>query len=93
MRGHFFFMIIVASIIIASHALLISVAVRRKWFNGRLPEMYKFPHIEIKLFIIFSMGMLNVSLGVLSTPHTAIGWKVYCTYTHTYAMHGWMDIH
>jgi len=63
-------------IIVALHALFIFVAVKRKWFNGKLPEMYKFPHIEVKVCIGASIGMLNVSLGVLSTARTAVGWKV-----------------
>jgi hypothetical protein len=76
MTRQFFFMMVVASFVILLHALFICVAVMRQWFGGKLPEMFKFPHLEIKLFIAISIGMLDVALGVLSQPRTAVGWKV-----------------
>lgn len=76
MRGQFFFMSCVAFAFVGMHALFIYTAKRRKWFNGVLPQIFKFPHIEIKIFFGMSMGMLNVALGVLSNTNTAPGWKV-----------------
>jgi len=76
MRGQFFFMMTIIAVIVGLHAMFVLVATRRKWFNGKLPQMYRFPHVEIKLFIGFSMGMLNVSLGVLASANTAKGWKL-----------------
>jgi hypothetical protein len=77
MRGQFFYMITLWVFVVFCHALFIWVARVKNWYGGKLPEMLKFPHIEVTLFIIFSMGMLDVALNVLATPNTAIGWKVY----------------
>jgi hypothetical protein len=82
-------MICMVSFVIGCHVLFIHVARRRKWFDGELPEVYKFPHIEIMMFLVLSMGMLDVGFAVLTTPNTAIGWKVCvphitaCIYIHT----------
>jgi hypothetical protein len=76
MRGQFFYMICISLFVVMCHALFIWRARVKKWFGGKLPEMFKFPHIEITLFIIFSMGMLDVAFNVLATPNTANGWKV-----------------
>lgn len=76
MRGQFFFMSIIGFCIIGFHAIFILVAKWRKWFDGVIPDMYKFPHIEIKLFIALSMGMMDVAFGILAEPKTAPGWKV-----------------
>jgi hypothetical protein len=83
-------MICMVSFVIGCHVLFIHVARRRKWFDGELPEVYKFPHIEIMMFLVLSMGMLDVGFAVLTTPNTAIGWKVCvphitaCIYPHTH---------
>lgn len=79
MRGQFFFMVMVATVIVGLHALFVFVATKLKWFDGKLPEPFKFPHLEIKLFIALSIGMLDVAFGVLVQHKTAPGWKVYIT--------------
>jgi hypothetical protein len=77
MRGHFFFMVLFGSLVFCGHLLFLKVGIEHfKWFDGTPPPIFKLPQIEIKLFVVFSMGMLNVGAGVLSSMHTAIGWKV-----------------
>lgn len=78
MRGHFFFMITATIIVLALHFLIVTVVVSLKLFKGgSIPQMLKFPHIEIKMIFLFTVGMLDVGLGVFANPKTSIGWKVY----------------
>jgi hypothetical protein len=86
-------MICMVSFVIGCHALFIHVARRRKWFDGELPEVYKFPHIEIMMFLVLSMGMLDVGFAVLTTPNTAIGWKVCAPHTSHHSMHIYPHTH
>ena len=50
-------------------------AKQKKLFDP-IPEMIKFPQLEIKLFLILCTGMLDVAFGVLTTTHTRLGWKL-----------------
>lgn len=76
MRGHFFFMVTLGSAAISMHILLLKAVKRWKWLGEEIPPLIKFPQFEIKLFIVFSMGMIDTGLGVLAAPDTAPGWKV-----------------
>lgn len=44
--------------------------------ENKINQAFLFPHFEIKIFILFSMGMLDVGFGVLSSKKSSIGWKV-----------------
>jgi len=46
----------------------------RKLFDP-IPEPFKFPQLEIKLFLILCTGMFDVAFGVLTNSRTRWGWK------------------
>jgi hypothetical protein len=58
------------------HLAFLKLLKKWKWLGEHIPPLFDFPQFEIKLFIGFSMGMLDVALGVLASPRTAGGWKV-----------------
>ncbi len=59
------------------HVVLLKAIKKWEWFGENvLPPLFAFLQFEIKLFIGFSMGMLDVGLGVLATTQSAFGWKV-----------------
>lgn len=77
MRGHFFYMVTLAAASITMHVALLTAIKKWEWFGEKMPPLFNFPQFEIKLFIGFSMGMLDVSFAVLANPSSAPGWKVY----------------
>jgi hypothetical protein len=76
MRGHMFYMITTGVAAISMHVVLLKALEKWKWLGEHVPPLFNFPQFEIKLFIGFSMGMLDVALAVLATIACAPGWKV-----------------
>ena len=40
------------------------------------PQSFLFPHPEIKIFMVMSLGMFDSAVTVVTTPGAAHGWKV-----------------
>lgn len=72
MRGHLFYLGLVIVLTLFIHKVVYVIYD----FNGaEVPAMARAPKIEIQVFFVLLMGMLDVSAQVLFNSDTATGWK------------------
>ncbi len=76
MMGHTFYAGGMTLLTTAAHLVFIE-ANRFMGTLSKVPGPFKFPQMEIKIFMALSMGMLDVSTTVLlAGPETGLGWKL-----------------
>ena len=80
LKFHLFYAIPMFFGTVLLHYMGISLIKKYKLLNP-IPEPFKFPQFEIKLFLALCTGMLDVAFGVLTTVHSRVGWKfIACIY-------------
>ena len=72
MRGHFFFSSTICTIVFGLHLVGLKYARDRNW---NIPGEFQWPHLEVKVALVLSMGVLDCSFAVLCSAKTAPGWK------------------
>ena len=76
MREHSFWVLLAITITVLFHLLCLRIAPLCGYPRNQIQGGYQFPHIEIKVFLAMSLGMLDTSIGVLCARNAAMGWKV-----------------
>jgi len=76
MRMHIFWVCFAMSFTFVVHLAFLGVAHLFGYSTMQIQGGYRFPHIEIKVFLAMSIGMLDISIGVLCARNSAMGWKV-----------------
>jgi len=76
MRNHFFWFVFAFSVALILHVFGLGLAYCCGYSGQQISFALRFPQVEIKLFIVLSMGMFNTGLAVLCAQSAAAGWKI-----------------
>ena len=76
LKGFLFWATAASVITVASHQTFLVIASKSMLFMDKVPDECRFPHLEIKVFMALTTGMIDSGLSVLASSETAVGWKI-----------------